>query len=431
MQTRVGIIGAGFAGVAAAKRLCRNPDIEIQIIDRRNHHLFQPLLYQVAMAGLNPSEIAVPIRKLFSKRKNVKVTLAEVEEISVERKAVFYDESWHTFDYLIVACGAKHFYFGNDDWEQIAPGLKNIEQATEIRRRILTAFELAEKAESKERQKEYLRFAVVGGGPTGVELAGAIAEMARTTLMHDFRAADLSQTEVYLIEAGSRVLAAFPEKLSMKAEADLKDLGVTVIKNTRASDLSAEGLLVGEERIAARTIIWAAGVKPASVAASLGVECDPSGRVIVGKDLSLARERNVFVLGDMANFTTKSGESLPGIAPVAVQEGEFAARMIENDLVGLQRTEFEYWDKGIMATIGRSRAVVRAGAFNLTGLLAWLVWVFVHILYLMQFKNKVFVFFQWAWAYFNFGRGARLIIHKNWRFYSGKKISYEPTASDQ
>lgn len=420
----VAIIGAGFGGISAARRLAKSTNLEIHIFDRRNHHLFQPLLYQVAMAGLNPSEISIPIRRLFRKNSNVHILLAEVDKIDIKNSTVSYDGIIAKFDYIVIACGVKHFYFGKNDWEILAPGLKNIEQATEIRRRILTAFELAEKEQDDEKQNSYLTFSVIGGGPTGVELAGAIAEMAKTVLIDDYRAADLRKTKVYLIEAGPRVLPSFPEKLSERAERDLKSLGVTVIKNTRAGDLSPNGLRAGDKWIDCKTIIWAAGVRPASIAEKIEAEKDEGGRLLVGDDLSLSSNKNVFAIGDVAAFYKKDGTSLPGIAPVAIQQGQFVGQQIRDEISGKSRGVFKYWDKGIMATIGRSKAVVSSGNLQLTGFVAWLTWVFIHIVYLMKFKNRVFVFFQWAWAYFSFGYGARLIVHKTWRFYSGKKISY-------
>ncbi|MCB0407565.1 MAG: NAD(P)/FAD-dependent oxidoreductase [Bdellovibrionales bacterium] len=420
----VAIVGAGFGGISVARKLAKSSDLEIHIIDRRNHHLFQPLLYQVAMAGLNPSEISVPIRRLFRRNSNVRVVLAEVDNIDINSSTVSYDDIKAKFDYIVIACGAKHFYFGKNDWEVLAPGLKNIEQATEIRRRILTAFEFAEKEKDLEKQKSYLTFSVIGGGPTGVEIAGAIAEMAKTTLVDDYRVADLTQTKVYLIEAGSRVLPSFPEKLSRRAEHDLKSLGVTVIKNTRASDLSSTGLQAGANWISCKTIIWAAGVKPASIAESTDTKKDEQGRLVVCEDLSLPSNKNIFAIGDVAVFYKEDGTSLPGIAPVAIQQGQFVGKQILNEVKGRPRGVFRYWDKGIMATIGRSKAVVCSGNLQITGFAAWLTWVFIHIIYLMRFKNRVFVFFQWVWAYFSFGHGARLIVHKTWRFYSGKKITY-------
>lgn len=424
-KKKVVIVGAGFGGITACKVLSRSTDLEIHLIDRRNYHLFQPLLYQVAMAGLNPSDIAIPIRKLFSSNKNVTISLAEVERVDVEKSRLFFDEEWTDFDYLILACGAKHFYFGNDDWEEVAPGLKNIEQATEIRRRILTAFEMAEKESDERLKKSFLTFVVVGGGPTGVELAGAIAEMASNTLIKDYKRADLSQTKVVLVESGPRLLSAFPEKLSLVAEQDLKKMGVEVLKNTLASDLEKNGLKVNNEWLSSRTILWAAGVKPSSLTDSVKAETDKQGRVVVEKDLSIKGAPNVFVIGDQAACLDEVKGVLPGIAPVAIQQGQFVGRLLLNELKGKPRYHFKYFDKGIMATIGRSKAIVSVGGLNIHGFLAWLMWVVVHILYLMRFKNKFFVFSQWAWSYFRFGRGARLIVHKTWRFYSGKKITYD------
>ncbi len=424
----VAIIGAGFGGISAAKVLAKSTKVDIYIIDRKNHHLFQPLLYQVAMAGLNPSEIAIPIRRLFRRKPNVRVVLAEVDAVDIKNSRVSYDKQWRKFDYIIIACGAKHFYFDHNEWEEIAPGLKNIEQATEIRRRILIAFELAEKESDKKLQETYLTFSVVGGGPTGVELAGAIAEMARKTLVNDYKVADLKQTKVYLIEAGPRVLASFPKKLSLQAEKDLKELGVTVLKNTRASNLSFDGLQAQEHWVNCKTIIWAAGVKPASVAENTESEKDSHGRFMINKDLSTLANSRIFAIGDVAAFRKEDGSILPGIAPVAIQQGRFVGQQILNELLGHPRGVFKYWDNGIMATIGRSRAVVRTGSLQLTGFFAWLIWVFVHIVYLMRFKNRVFVFFQWVWGYFSFGYGARLIVHKTWRFYSGKKLNYHSEA---
>ncbi len=423
-QVRVGIVGAGFGGITAALSLSKSPNVHVDIIDRKNHHLFQPLLYQVAMAGLNPSDIAIPIRTFFSRSKNVNVLLAEIEDVNLQNTGILFDGKWHFYDYLILASGAKHFYFGNDGWESVAPGLKNLEQAIEIRRRVLTAFELAEKADNEALKKSYLSFAIVGGGPTGVELAGAISELAKTTLKHDYKTADLTQTSVYLIEAGPRILDAFPEDLSERAERDLRDLGVHVLKNTKASELSSSGLMAGSNWLDCKTIIWAAGVKPSTLAEKVKSAKGPGGRLVVDRDLSLPDAKNIFAIGDMAFFELLNGKGLPGIAPVATQQGHFVARLIKNELTGKKRPQFVYWDKGIMATIGRSRAVVSSGKLQFTGTFAWLIWVFIHVVYLMKFRNRVFVFFQWTWAYFELGQGARLITQRTWRFYGGKKIDY-------
>lgn len=421
-QKHVVIVGGGFGGVTMAQSLQRAKNLKITLIDRRNFHLFQPLLYQVAMAGLNPSDIAIPLRTLFNKQKNINVVLAEVDELDLQNKKIHFDEKWVEYDYLVLACGAKHSYFGNSSWESVAPGLKNLEQATEIRRRILTAFELAEKEDDLKIREKYLTFVIVGGGPTGVELAGAISEMAQHTLKKDFKNADLSKTKVILVEAGPRILAAFPEELSKKAQQNLKDLDVDVFTNTRASELSATGLRLGDRWVETKTIIWAAGVTASKLTQQLLSPKDKQGRVIVQSDLSLPDSKNVFVVGDQAAFVLANGTTLPGVAPVAIQQGRHVARMIENDQNNLPRQDFKYHDKGMMATIGRSKAVVHTFGISFSGFFAWLAWAFIHILYLMKFKNRFFVFLQWSWSYFTFGRGARLITYKSWKFYDGEKI---------
>ena len=425
MEKKVIVIGGGFAGLSATQQLASQKGIFVYLIDRRNHHLFQPLLYQVAMAGLNPSEIAVPLRRLFSKHRNVKVLMSEVEEVNLEEKTISLDGNWMKFDYLVMACGSKHSYFGNTEWEDIAPGLKTIEQATEIRRRILLAFELAEKERDEKVKKKLQTFIVIGGGPTGVELAGAIAEMARHTLYKDFKSVDLKKTRVVLIEAGPRVLSAFPKKLSTRAKKDLESLGVEVILNQKASDLSKQGLKVDEKFLESQTIIWAAGVEPSKLTKEFDTEKSKDGRIIVKDDLSVAKFPSVFVLGDQAAFLSSENSEkkyLPALAPVAMQQGKFVGQLIKGEVKGKKRSSFKYSDKGIMATIGRSRAVVSSGRFQFTGVLAWLMWVLIHITYLVRFKNKFFVLLQWAWSYFRFGTGAHLIVHKTWKFYSGEKI---------
>ena len=419
------VIGGGFAGLSAIKTLGNQKGIDVTLIDRKNYHLFQPLLYQVAMAGLNPSEISIPLRSYFSKYKNVNILMAEVNQIDLENKKISFDNQWKTYDYLLIACGAKHFYFGNKEWENYAPGLKTIEQATEIRRRILLAFELAEKEKNKEKQDQYLTFAVVGAGPTGVEMAGAIAEMARTTLYKDYKNIDLKKTRVVLIEAGSKILNTFPKQLSEKAKNDLESMGVEVLLNQRASDLSSQGLKIGNKFLHSHTIIWAAGVKPSKLTENLNIKKSEEGRIFVNDDLSIPNHPETFVMGDQAAFVvSNNGEKtlLPAIAPVAIQQGRFVAKLIKNEMKKKQRSSFKYMDKGMAVTIGRSKAIVKYGPLQLTGFIAWLIWVFVHIFYLIRFKNKFFVLLQWIWAYFSFGKGARLIVHKTWKFYSGKKI---------
>jgi NADH dehydrogenase len=344
---KIVIVGGGFGGISAATQLARNSHFHITLVDRRNFHLFQPLLYQVAMAGLNPSDIATPLRSLFRKNKNVDILLAEVDDLDLKQNRIHFDSRWLDYDYLVLACGSKHAYFGHDEWEEFAPGLKNLEQAIEVRRRILTAFEVAEKTQDEKVREQYLTFVVVGAGPTGVELAGAIAEMASHTLVKDFKSADLSKTKVILVEAGPRVLPSFPTKLSQKAQQDLQKLGVEVLLNARASELSKSGLRVGDRSISAHTILWAAGVLPSSLSQKILVKKDKLGRPITREDLSLADFPNVFVIGDQASVPTTDGHGLPGIAPVAIQQGYFLDSVLNADRESLPRPVFKYLDKGI------------------------------------------------------------------------------------
>jgi len=409
------IVGAGFAGLHAAKVLGRKGrDLSVIVIDRHNYHLFQPLLYQVAMAGLSPAEIAYPIRSLLSEHENVRVLMGEVQGIHLTEKEVRGDFGALKFDYLLVATGAQHSYFGHRDWEEFAPGLKTLEQATEIRRRVLSAFEMAERETDPEKQKAFLTFVVVGGGPTGVELAGALGEISRYTLDHDFRHIDPRRTRVVLIEAGQRVLAGFDPACSSRALRDLEKLGVSVWTGTRVTSITAEGVSMGKETLRTTTVIWAAGVKPSALNATFGTPLDPGGRVVVQEDLSIPGHPGVFVAGDQSSFLS-GGKPLPGLAPVAMQGGRHAARNILRLMAGESTLPFIYKDKGIMATVGRARAVVQYGGLRLYGFTAWCTWLFVHIYYLIGFKNRVFVMFSWIWAYVTYGRGARLITHKNWK----------------
>lgn len=415
-QTRkVVIVGAGFAGLKAGLRLAKDSRLEILIIDRRNYHLFQPLLYQVAMAALSPAEIAFPIRSIFSTKKNVKVQLGNVKSVDLANKSIKTNQESVNYDYLILACGAKHSYFNHPDWEEFAPGLKTLEQATEIRRRVLLAYELAEKEKDIEKQKQLLTFVVVGGGPTGVELAGALGEMSRFTLARDFRSIKPDRTRVILLEAGPRILASFPEPLSDHAARDLESLGVQIWTSSRVTTITESGVNLGNEKIAANTVIWAAGVQPSSLNKSLQSELDQQGRVLINADLSLPKHPEVFVLGDQSHFPTSDGKGLPGLAPVAMQQGLWAAENILCDLDQQMRTEFKYVDKGSMATIGRRKAILQMRQLQMTGFWAWFTWLFVHIYYLIGFKNRLFVFLDWMWAYFSFRRGARLIVDKEWR----------------
>lgn len=414
-QKHVVIVGGGFAGLNAAKTLGHKKNLSVTLIDRRNYHLFQPLLYQVATAGLSPAEISGPIRGIVAKYQNISVQLGNVTEIQLQKKSIQVDGKALTYDYLVLACGAKHSYFAHPEWEENAPGLKTLEQATEIRRRILLAYEKAETETDSLIQKQHMTFVIVGGGPTGVELAGAIAEISRHTLLKDFRRIDPAQTRVILIEAGARVLASFDAGLARKAAADLEDLGVQIWTNTRVTGVTADTVSLGEERIKASTILWAAGVEPSSLNKQLNAPLDKGGRVIVEKDLSLKGHPEVFVLGDQACYIEEDGKQLPGLASVALQQGTHAGKVILNDQDGKPRKDFSYLDKGQMATIGRKKAIAQIGSLKVSGFFAWLIWLFIHVYFLIGFKNKVFVIWQWLYAYMTFKRGARLIVDKEWR----------------
>jgi NADH dehydrogenase len=402
------IVGGGFGGLEAAKKLvCEN--VRLTVIDRTNYHLFQPLLYQVATAALSPADIAAPIRAVLQKCKNAEVMLAEVQSVDVNRRVVHTGDLNVQYDYLILATGARHSYFGHPEWERLAPGLKSLEDAVEIRRRILLAFEYAEKISDPAARAAAMTFVIIGGGPTGVEMAGAIAEIARHTLARDFRHIDPSSARVVLIESESQVLATFPEDLRMSAMKQLQDLGVEVRTGVHATDLTEAGLRVGDEFIPCRVKIWAAGNTASFVGKSLGVPVDRVGRVIVQDDLTIPGHPEVQVIGDLANVTGKDGKSLPGVSPVAMQQGRHAARNIMNMIEGRKPQRFWYFDKGSMATIGRNKAVADLRLLHLSGLPAWVAWAFVHILFLVGFRNRVVVLVQWAWAYLTFNKGARLI----------------------
>lgn len=405
---RVVIVGGGFGGLEAAKKLvCEN--VRLTVIDRTNYHLFQPLLYQVATAALSPADIAAPIRAVLHKCKNAEVMLAEVQSVDLNTRVVHAGDLNVQYDYLILATGARHSYFGHPEWERLAPGLKSLEDAVEIRRRILLAFEYAEKISDPAARAAAMTFVIIGGGPTGVEMAGAIAEIARHTLARDFRHIDPSSARVVLIEGESQVLATFPEDLRTSAMKQLQDLGVEIRTGVRATDLTEAGLRVGDEFIPCRVKIWAAGNTASFVGKSLGVPVDRVGRVIVQDDLTIPGHPEVQVIGDLANFTGKDGKSLPGVSPVAMQQGRHAARNILNMIEGRKPQRFWYFDKGSMATIGRNKAVADLRLLHLSGLPAWVAWLFVHTLFLVGFRNRVVVLFQWAWAYFTFNKGARLI----------------------
>jgi NADH dehydrogenase len=407
-RPQVVIVGAGFGGLEAAKKLaCK--DVHITVIDRTNYHLFQPLLYQVATAALSPADIAAPVRAVLSKCRNIEVILAEVESVDVAARKVNLGDMEVAYDYLILATGARHSYFGHDEWEKLAPGLKSLEDAIELRRRLLMAFEYAEKITDEAARKAAMTFVIIGGGPTGVEMAGAIAEIARYTLANDFRHIDPSQARVILVEGEPRLIAAFPEDLSASALKQLVDLGVEVRTGVQATNLSEAGVEVGGEFIPCRVKIWAAGNNASFVGKTLGVPIDKVGRVIVNDDLTIPGRPEIQVIGDLANFSHQTGKPLPGVSPVAMQQGRHAARNILAMIEGGKPQRFWYWDKGSMATIGRNRAVADLNFVHFSGLPAWLAWLFVHIIFLVGFRNRFVVLFQWAWAYFTFNKGARLI----------------------
>jgi NADH dehydrogenase len=415
MRKTVIVVGGGFGGLSAAKTLARSDAVRVVLIDQRNHHLFQPLLYQVATAGLNPADIAVPIRAQFTGHDHVAVHMGRVTAVDLAGKTVEVAGARVPWDYLIVACGAQHSYFGHPEWESAAPGLKTLEQAIEIRRRILTTFESAENELDPAKRVPLLNFVVVGGGPTGVELAGAIADISRTVLVRDFRRIDPASARVILLEAGPRLLPAFAENLSRRAQADLSELGVEVRTGALVTGVDAEGVDVGPERIEARSVFWAAGVEAERLTSSLGaVPLDRAGRVKIASDLSIAGFPDAFVIGDAA-MLLQDGAPIPGLAPAAIQMGEAAAKNVLASVEGTERAPFRYRDKGMMATIGKYRAIAQTGRVRLTGLVAWLAWLFIHILYLIGFKNRLTVFLEWTWSYAFSRRGARLITTSEWR----------------
>jgi NADH:quinone reductase (non-electrogenic) len=412
------IIGAGFVGLNAAKTLGNRDGIAVTVLDRQNHHLFQPLLYQVATAALSPADIAAPIRSILSSRRNVRVLQGTVQSVDVARRVVVTDIGELTYDYLILGCGSTHSYFGNEEWEAYAPGLKSLSQATEIRRRVLSAFEAAERENDPACHRRLLTFVIVGAGPTGVELAGAIGEMSRYTLARDFRHIDPREARIVLIEAGARILPTFSAELAQRAQCDLESLGVQVRLSCMVKGVSAQGVEMGTEKIDAATILWAAGVRASPIGATLGVELDRAGRVTVEPDLSIAGHPELFVAGDLARCQDIGRDRLlPGVAAVAQQQGIYIGRTILNDLRGRAREPFRYHDKGQMATIGRSRAICEIGRAHFAGHFAWWLWLLVHIYTLTGFRNRLSVMLEWAWSYFTFGRGARLIVPREWREY--------------
>ncbi len=407
-RPRVIVVGAGFGGLAAARALAHVP-VQLTVVDRRNHHLFQPLLYQVATAALSPGDIAYPIRSILRHQANARVLLAEVVAIDVARREVRLADGSLPYDFLVVAGGAGHAYFGHDAWEKDAPGLKTLEDAIHIRRRILLAFEQAERETDPAVRRDLLTFVIVGGGPTGVELAGAIAEISRHVIVSDFRSIDPREARIVLVEAGPRLLPAMLPATSETAAATLVRLGVEVRVGTPVTDVDARGVSIGGERLAARTVVWAAGVAASPLARSLGVPLDRAGRVPVEPDLSVAGHPEVFVIGDLSVYTHQTGRPLPGLSPVALQQGRAVAGNIRATLAGRPRHRFHYVDKGTMAVIGRSEAVAEIAGLRFSGLVAWLLWCFVHIFFLIGFRNRIIVMMEWAWAYFTYQRGARLI----------------------
>ena len=402
------IVGAGFGGLAAAQRIVRLP-VQVIVVDKKNHHTFQPLLYQVATAGLSPGEIAAPIRSILRARGNVEVLLEEVLDFDLNQKKVITKEQVLDYDFLILASGAAHAYFGHEEWEPFAPGLKTIEDALEIRRRVLLAFELAERQAAEGHHFHPLQFVVIGGGPTGVELAGTLAEIARHAMNHEFRNIDPRQSRILLIEGGPRVLPAYSEKLSRKAQDQLRHLGVEVRTSSMVTRVEPGAVWIGGEKIPSPVVLWAAGVAASPLGQKLGAPLDRAGRVLVQPDLSIPGHAEVFVIGDLAALQDEHGKMLPGVAPVAIQQGNWVGETIARDLENQPRRNFRYYDKGSLATIGRAAAVAQFGKFEMSGYFAWLAWLFIHILFLIGFRNRLLVMIQWAWSYFTYERGARLI----------------------
>jgi NADH dehydrogenase len=415
-RPRVVIVGGGFGGLTAAQTL-RTAVADVTVLDRTNHHLFQPLLYQVATAVLAPSDITSPIRHLLRDQRNTTVLLAEATRVDVERRVVVTDTEPHEvpYDYLVLATGARHSYFGHEEWERWAPGLKGIDDAREIRRRWLTAFEEAEKARTPQERACWLTFVIVGAGPTGVELAGIMPDIAFHSMEGDFRHFDPRESKIILIEGGPRVLPTYPEELSARALRDLESLGVEVRLNTRVTRVEHDGVWMGDEHIPTRTMFWAAGNQASPLAKSLGVPLTKDGRVIVEPDLSVPGHPEIFVIGDLAAAKERDGSWVPGVAPAANQMGSTAAKNIVRSLNDEERKPFRYRDKGSLATIGRYRAIVSIGRFRLTGALAWWFWLIVHILYLAGFRNRLSVLVEWGYSYFTYNRGSRLLTRREER----------------
>ncbi|MBD2306042.1 NAD(P)/FAD-dependent oxidoreductase [Chroococcidiopsis sp. FACHB-1243] len=413
---KVVIVGGGFAGLYAAKALGKS-GFDVTLVDKRNFHLFQPLLYQVATGSLSPADISSPLRAILNRQKNTRVLMGEVIDLDPQQQKIILRNGELAYDSLIVATGVSHHYFGNDNWAEVAPGLKTVEDALEMRRRIFLAFEAAEKETDPEKRRAWLTFAIAGGGPTGVELAGAIAELAYSTLKRDFRNIDTKETRILLIEGMDRILPPYDPKLSAQAAHSLERLGVTIKTKTLVTNVTEDAVTIRQgdrvESIPTRTVLWAAGVKASSmgeaIAQRTGAQLDRAGRVIVEPDLSLPNYSNIFIIGDLANYSHQDDKSLPGVAPVAMQEGHYVAELIQRRLQGQAVTPFRYVDIASLAVIGRNAAVVDLRFVKFSGIFAWLIWLFVHIYYLIEFDNKLVVIFQWGWNYFTRKRGARLI----------------------
>lgn len=411
-RKHVVIVGGGFGGISLAKKL-KKADVDITIIDKNNHHLFQPLLYQVAAAALSPGDIAVPIRAILGERKGLKVLLGKVTSVNKKEKFVSLESgSQINFDYLILAPGAQYNYFGNDNWKQHAPGLKTVGDALQIRERILLSLERAEQLEDPKLREPYLTFVVIGGGPTGVEMAGAIGEIVKRNMMRDYNTFSKNETRIFLVEAASKILNGYPDSLSERARKTLEDMGVRVLLNTPVTDIDHHKVSFSEGTINTPNIIWAAGVAASPLLSSLETEQDRTGRVLVNDDLSIPGHSNIFVIGDAAHKEDENGNPLPALAPVALQQGEYLGKTIQNEINGKEREAFQYVDKGTMATIGRAKAVADIRGFKFSGFFAWILWSVVHIFFLIGFRNRFRVFVEWMWHYFTFKRGVRLITDR-------------------
>jgi len=411
-RKHVVIVGGGFGGISAAKKL-KKADVDITIIDKTNHHLFQPLLYQVATAALSPGDIAVPIRAILGQRNGLKVLLGNVINVNKEDNYIKLKNGRQiSFDYLVLAPGARYNYFGNDNWENHAPGLKTIGDALQVRERILLSLEKAEQLEDPKMREPYLTYVIVGGGPTGVEMAGAIGEIVKRNMMRDYNTFSKNETRIFLVEAGTKILNGYPDSLSERARESLEDMGVRVLLNTPVTEINEGKVSFTEGTIETPNIIWAAGVAASPLLSSLNTEQDRTARVRVEKDLSIPGNKNIFVIGDAAHKTDEQGNTLPALAPVAIQQGEYIGKLIKGEIAGKERTVFQYVDKGTMATIGRAKAVADIRGFKFSGFFAWALWSIVHIFFLIGFRNRFRVFVEWMWHYFTFKRGVRLITDR-------------------